>query len=164
MKDSIAEHRLNVNEDELNNIYNLSCDAYQGLKRYLCEEYVTHPLSVAIILSELEADPEVIMAGLLCDINRKGNYEKVAGKLPKKVEYIVELIRKDCENEDVQVIKLAERLHNMRTLEYMDDLIFYEVAMGKRDDDAYLVTGNQKHYPIRDFIVTPSEMMEIIDG
>ena len=42
------------------------------------------------------------------------------------------------------------------------DLIFYEVAMEKRDDDAYLVTGNQKHYPIRDFIVTPAEMMEII--
>ena len=45
----------------------------------------------------------------------------------------------------------------------MDDLIFYEVAMEKRDDDAYLVTGNQKHYPIKDFIVTPTEMMEIID-
>lgn len=45
----------------------------------------------------------------------------------------------------------------------MDDLIFYEVAMKKRDDDAYLVTGNQKHYPIRDFIVTPAEMMEIME-
>lgn len=44
----------------------------------------------------------------------------------------------------------------------MDDLIFYEIAMEKREDDAYLVTGNQKHYPIRDFIVTPAEMMEII--
>lgn len=44
----------------------------------------------------------------------------------------------------------------------MDDLIFYEVTMEKRDEDAYLVTGNQKHYPIRDFIVTPAEMMEII--
>jgi len=45
----------------------------------------------------------------------------------------------------------------------MDDLIFYEVTMEKRDDDAYLVTGNQKHYPIRDFIVTPAEMIEIIE-
>lgn len=44
----------------------------------------------------------------------------------------------------------------------MDDLIFYEVAMEKRDNDAYLVTGNQKHYPIRDFIVTSAEMMKII--
>lgn len=45
----------------------------------------------------------------------------------------------------------------------MDDLIFYEVAMEKRDEDAYLVTGNRKHYPVKDFIVTPSEMMEILD-
>lgn len=44
----------------------------------------------------------------------------------------------------------------------MDDLIFYEVVMGKREDDAYLVTGNQKHYPIKEFIVTPSEMIEIL--
>lgn len=44
----------------------------------------------------------------------------------------------------------------------MDDLIFYEIAMEKRDDDAYLVTGNQKHYPVRDFIVTPAEMIDIL--
>lgn len=44
----------------------------------------------------------------------------------------------------------------------MDDLVFYEVAMEKREDDAYLVTGNQKHYPFRDFIVTPAEMIAII--
>lgn len=46
----------------------------------------------------------------------------------------------------------------------MDDLIFYEVAMEKREDNAYLVTGNQKHYPIRDFIVTPARLLEIING
>ena len=45
----------------------------------------------------------------------------------------------------------------------MDDLVFYEVAMEKRDDDAYLVTGNQKHYPVKDFIVTPSEMLSILN-
>ena len=45
----------------------------------------------------------------------------------------------------------------------MDDLVFYEVAMEKRDDDAYLVTGNQKHYPFRNFIITPAEMMAIIE-
>lgn len=45
----------------------------------------------------------------------------------------------------------------------MDDLIFYEVAMDKRDNGAYLVTGNQKHYPFRDFIITPTEMMAIIE-
>lgn len=45
----------------------------------------------------------------------------------------------------------------------MDDLIFYEVAMEKRSDNAWLVTGNQKHYPVEDFIITPSEMMEILE-
>ena len=45
----------------------------------------------------------------------------------------------------------------------MDDLIFYEVAMEKREAGAYLVTGNQKHYPVRSFILTPAEMMEIIE-
>lgn len=45
----------------------------------------------------------------------------------------------------------------------MDDLVFYEVAMEKRDEDAYLVTGNQKHYPLRDYIVTPAEMVAIIE-
>jgi predicted nucleic acid-binding protein len=46
----------------------------------------------------------------------------------------------------------------------LDDLIFYEVAKEKRDDNAYLVTGNRKHYPVKDFIVTPSEMMDILDN
>ena len=46
----------------------------------------------------------------------------------------------------------------------MEDLIFYEVAMENRENDSYLVTGNQKHYPIRDFIVTPTEMMEILNN
>lgn len=45
----------------------------------------------------------------------------------------------------------------------MDDLIFYEVAMEKREDGACLVTGNQKHFAVKDFIVTPAEMMQIIN-
>ena len=45
----------------------------------------------------------------------------------------------------------------------MDDLIFYEVAIEKRNDNAKLVTGNQKHYPIKDFIITPAEMLEILE-
>lgn len=45
----------------------------------------------------------------------------------------------------------------------MDDLVFYEVVMEKRNDDAYLITGNTKHFPVCDFIVTPSEMMKILE-
>ena len=46
----------------------------------------------------------------------------------------------------------------------LDDLIFYEVALAKRDNDSYLVTGNQRHYPVRDFIVTPAQMISIIES
>ncbi len=46
----------------------------------------------------------------------------------------------------------------------MDDLVFYEVTMEKREKDAYLITGNMKHYPISDFIVIPPEIIEIIDA
>lgn len=63
------------------------------------------------------------------------------------------------------IVKYGLEVFPMSTGEILidiDDLIFYEVAMEKRDDDSYLVTGNQKHYPIRDFIVTPAEMMEIL--
>ena len=46
----------------------------------------------------------------------------------------------------------------------MKDLPFYEVVMEKRDDDAYLVTGNLKHFPAQPFIVTARQMLEILDG
>ena len=42
------------------------------------------------------------------------------------------------------------------------DIVFYEVAMTKQDEGAYLVTGNTKHFPIKPFIVTPSEMLHIL--
>lgn len=45
------------------------------------------------------------------------------------------------------------------------DKIFYEIVMEKRKtDEAYLVTGNIKHFPSKTFIVTPREMLEIIVG
>jgi putative PIN family toxin of toxin-antitoxin system len=40
------------------------------------------------------------------------------------------------------------------------DVVFYEVAMSK--DDAYLVTGNTKHFPKKPIVVTPAEMLEIL--
>lgn len=49
------------------------------------------------------------------------------------------------------------------TLSDMKDLPFYEVVMEKRDDGAYLVTGNSKHFPTESFIVTPRELLAILD-
>ena len=44
-----------------------------------------------------------------------------------------------------------------------DDAVFYEVVMTARKvDDAYMVTGNTKHYPIKPFVVTPKEMLDIV--
>lgn len=49
------------------------------------------------------------------------------------------------------------------TLPDMDDVVFYAVVMEKRKEtDAYLVTGNLKHFPKEPFIVTPREMLDII--
>ncbi len=43
------------------------------------------------------------------------------------------------------------------------DVVFYEVLMEKRkEEDAYLVTGNLKHFPVRTYIVTPREMLDIL--
>ena len=41
-----------------------------------------------------------------------------------------------------------------------DDRVFYEVALSK--EDAYLITGNQKHFPVTPIVVTPAEMLEIL--
>lgn len=45
------------------------------------------------------------------------------------------------------------------------DAVFYEVVMeARKSDDAYLVTDNVKHFPVKSFVVTPREMMEILDS
>lgn len=48
----------------------------------------------------------------------------------------------------------------------LKDVVFYEVVMeGRKEyDDAYLVTGNIKHFPIKSFVVTPREMLDIMVG
>lgn len=55
----------------------------------------------------------------------------------------------------------AERTHqSIEDFPDLDDIVFYEVAMSK--EDAYLVTGNTKHFPKSPIVVTPAEMMQII--
>ena len=45
------------------------------------------------------------------------------------------------------------------------DVVFYAIVMEKRkEEDAYLVTGNIKHFPLEPFVVTPREMIDIILG
>lgn len=50
------------------------------------------------------------------------------------------------------------------TLPDMKDVPFYEIVLEKRDDNAYLVTGNIKHFPKKPFIVTPRELLDILNN
>lgn len=74
--------------------------------------------------------------------------------LPKdKIDEILNLIRSDGVSSD--------RIPTEKSFIDANDMVFYEVALSK--EDAYLVTGNIKHFPKVDFVVTPAEMMEIIN-
>lgn len=56
----------------------------------------------------------------------------------------------------------SERIHSSEHFPDPKDVVFYEVALSK--DDAYLVTGNKKHFPQTPIVVTPAEMMEILNS
>lgn len=55
----------------------------------------------------------------------------------------------------------AERIHSNEKFPDLDDAVFYEVALSK--EDAYLVTGNTKHFPKSPIVVTPAEMMRLLE-
>lgn len=56
----------------------------------------------------------------------------------------------------------SERVNSGEILPDAKDLVFYEVALSK--EDSFLVTGNLKHFPKKPFVVSPAEMMEIINA
>ena len=66
------------------------------------------------------------------------------------------------------IVKTGIELSGIQTDETPSDpkdVIFYEVTMDARQEhDAHLVTGNIKDFPVKPFVVTPAEMMQIIDG
>jgi GTP pyrophosphokinase len=128
LKEAMKENGLEVDQDILQNTYLCVCEAYEGITRYSGEEYVTHLLNVAIILAQLGVQEEVLLAGMFCDVTQKGvisiEYlkEKVAPSI-LKIVLDLSLVEKDFStaSEEVIMIKLAERLHNMRTIEFIDE-------------------------------------------
>lgn len=54
----------------------------------------------------------------------------------------------------------AQRVKSTENFPDPKDIVFYEVALSK--EDAFLVTGNKKHFPKKPIVVTPAEMLEIL--
>ncbi len=138
--------------------YYCAKDLHEGQFRQSGEPYITHPLQVAYILSEMHADRDTICAGLLHDTLEDTNFtkEEVAENFNKDVANLVDGVTKisklnfstkDDQNmantrkiitgltSDARIIivKLADRLHNMRTLEYKSEFKQKENAMETMD-------------------------------
>ncbi|WP_303000745.1 bifunctional (p)ppGpp synthetase/guanosine-3',5'-bis(diphosphate) 3'-pyrophosphohydrolase [uncultured Eubacterium sp.] len=125
--------------------YNFAKKSHGDQKRKSGEPYIIHPIHTALILADLELDKESIMAGLLHDVMEdtaatreimiKEFGEEVTDLVDgvtklTKLDYDVDKVEEQAENlrkmflamaKDIRVIliKLADRLHNMRTLMYM---------------------------------------------
>ena len=125
--------------------YRVAADAHKDQKRKSGEPYIIHPLCVAIILADLEMDKETIVAAILHDVveDTVMTLDELSKEFGSEVALLVDGVTKltqlswsadkveiQAENlrkmflamaKDIRVIliKLADRLHNMRTLQYM---------------------------------------------
>lgn len=140
--ESIEKNKIFSDFTRLEKAYNLACLAHKGQKRKSGEDYVTHSINVAIILAEMEADEEIIIAGLLHDvieektsITLKEIEESLSMKVSKIIDKVTnfnnkysEIINGEVFDDSVIMIKLADRLHNMRTIEFMSQERWKEKA------------------------------------
>lgn len=134
----------NINIELIRKAYNIAEDYHKGQLRKSGEPYLVHPIEVSIILAELGMDENTIVAGLLHDTVEDTPYSQKALKADfgEEVALLVEGVTKlgslvyeskeerQAENlrkmflamsKDIRVliIKLADRLHNLRTINYM---------------------------------------------
>ena len=144
---TVKEYHPSTDLSMIEDAYKLAEKAHKGQMRKSGEPYIIHPLCVAIILAELELDKETIVAGILHDVVEDTKYtlDDVASMFNDEVAELVNGVTKlgqmnysqdkmdvQAENlrkmflsmaRDIRVIliKLADRLHNMRTLQYMSE-------------------------------------------
>ncbi len=156
---SIKEYHPSDDLALIRRAYEIARDAHKDQKRKSGEPYIIHPLHVAIILANLELDKETIIAGILHDVVEDtvmtlDDLKKIFGeevallvdgvtKLTQlswskdKMELQAENLRKMfmAMAKDIRVIliKLADRLHNMRTLEFMTEAKQQEKASETMD-------------------------------
>ena len=142
---AIREYHPSTDLSMVEKAYHLADNAHNDQKRKSGEPYIIHPLCVAMILAELELDKETIVAGILHDVVEDTSYslEDITREFNEEVALLVDGVTKlgqlsysqdkmdlQAENlrkmflamaKDIRVIliKLADRLHNMRTLQYM---------------------------------------------
>ena len=77
-------------------------------------------------------------------------------KLP---EIIIINLLKDIMDNGLKITELAEV---SETMPDPKDIVFYAVTLSAQDKDTFLITGNGKHFPEKPFVVTPSELVEIL--
>lgn len=92
------------------------------------------------------------------DIVKEYNEVLRRAKFKLSESLIINLL-KDIMDNGLKITELAEVTETMPDPK---DIVFYAVTLSAQDKDAFLVTGNGKHFPEKPFVVTPSELVEIL--
>ncbi|SEW13411.1 helix-turn-helix transcriptional regulator [[Clostridium] fimetarium] len=133
---TVLGNQLKCNQEELQKAFDMACLAHEGQIRHSGDEYVCHSINVAILLADMEATQDTIIAGLLHDVLLEKtnitltNIEKeFSNKVSNIVDGVTRFNNEKVElSEEAVLVKLADRLHNMRTLEFMDKSRWNEKA------------------------------------
>ena len=89
LKELLKKNDVAVKEAELHAVYGVACRAYEGKKRYSGDEFVTHTINVAMLLTELGADADTILAGLFSDASERDEAVDLSAELPAAVWNVV---------------------------------------------------------------------------
>ena len=155
---AVAAQRDRLDLDLVSRAYQVSAQAHQGQKRQSGDDYVSHSVAVATILAEQQMDSTTIAAALLHDVVEDSNVslddirKNFGGEVAELVDGLTKLstltFRSTAEEQAenyrklllsiardarVIIIKLADRLHNMRTLEHLDEEKQRRIALETRE-------------------------------